>query len=471
MGDAADGARGSRDGWHAVLFAAGCAGVAIAAAVAIVLVVSRRGANSPAAATAIVEPIMKRALTPTAEAVRYRFDVRPSVGSAPVDSLAGLEALEHRVATSAQPTALDLGELADFYLRRAMLNADPRDYDKAEDAAKRSLVVLPEPNGAVMTIAKVATARHDFKKAIEIATDYAQHGSGVGAFQILATSYLATGELGKAADAAELMTGAKPSTGAFFTRALVEQAQGRDTEAEYDFEHAVVVEEGGDLPESARLRTLWGRFLLRRGDAAGAKLCLDEAVRIVPDYPLAVANQGELALRTGHPAEAKALFEKAFVSTRLVRYLIDEARAQEAGGDRDGADRTRTQVEKLVRAELAAGGFGHALELVEVLVDRGQAADLVEAISIGREEVERRGSADVKFQLARAFARSGKRFEGLPLIHAVLASGARDARFYELASRLEAMDGNQPRAAMYAKEATAMDPGGAAWRALGMAPR
>ncbi|HEY4178229.1 MAG TPA: hypothetical protein VGM90_15385 [Kofleriaceae bacterium] len=471
MGNAADDVRGNREGWHAVLFAAGCAGVAIAAAVAIVLVVSRHGANSPAPVVQKSESIAKRALTPTPEVVRYKFEVRPTVGSTPVDSLAGLEALEQRVAASAQPSALDLGELADFYLRRAILNADPRDYDKAEETAKRSLAVLPEPNGAIMTIAKVATARHDFKKAIEIASDYAIHGSGTGAFQILATSYLAIGELEKAAAAAELMVGAKPTTGAFFTRALVEQAQGRDVEAEYDFEHAVVLEEQGDLPESARLRTLWGRFLLRRGDAVGAKLCFDEAVRIVPDYPLAVSNQAELALRTGHPTEAKALFEKAFVSTRLVRYLIDEARAQEAGGDRDGADRTRTQVEKLVRAELAAGGFGHSLELVEVLVDRGQPADLVEAISVGREEVERRGSADVKFQLARAYARSNKRFEGLPLIHSTLASGARDARFYELASKLEAMDGNQPRAAMYEKEAVAMDPGGPAWRALGMTPR
>jgi tetratricopeptide (TPR) repeat protein len=402
--------------------------------------------------------------------VRYRFQVQPAVGTPPADPMAGLTALEQRVAASAQPSALDLGELADFYLRRAMLNADPRDYDKAEETAKRSLAVLPDPNGSIMTIAKIATARHDFTKAIEIATDYAKHGSGTGAFQILATSYLAIGELDKAAEAAELMS-AKPSTGASFTRALVEQAQGRDSEAEFDFEHAVALEENGDLPESARLRTLWGRFLLRRGDAAGAKLCLDEAVRIVPDYPLAVANQGELALRTGHPQEAKALFEKAFVSTRLVRYLIDEARAQEAGGDRDAADRTRTQVEKLVRAELAAGGFGHAMELVEVLVDRGQPADLVEAISVGREEIERRGSAEVKFQVARAYARSNKRFEGLPLIHAALASGAREARFYELASKLEAMDGNAPRAAMYEKEAVALDPGGTGWRTIGMAPR
>ena len=49
-------------------------------------------------------------------------------------------------------------------------------------------------------------------------------------------------------------------------------------------------------------------------------------------------------------------------------------------------------------------------------------------------------------------------------IQAALATGARDARLYELAARLE----SGPRAVLYARQAEALDPGGSGWRNLGM---
>jgi tetratricopeptide (TPR) repeat protein len=247
-------------------------------------------------------------------------------------------------------------------------------------------------------------------------------------------------------------------------RALVRQARGKDVEAASDFARAVKVEEAGDPQGGARLRTLWGRFLLRRGDLIGARLVLDEALRIVPDYPLARAQRAELALRTGNTKEARAMFDQAFAASRQVRYLIDLARAQELAGDRAAADASRAQVERMVRAELADNGFGHQLDLVEILTDRGTPADLVEAIRLGREEIERRPSADTRFQLARALFRSGDREEARVQVQAALATGARDARLFELASRLE----TGARSEELAKEAVALDPGDSGWRKLGM---
>lgn len=191
-------------------------------------------------------------------------------------------------------------------------------------------------------------------------------------------------------------------------------------------------------------------------------------MRIAPGYPLAVAHQGELALRTGHPRQAKEQFERAFVASRQVRYLIDEARAQELAGDLAGATSTRTQVERLVRAELRENGLGHRLDLVEVLVDRGTPDDLREAVTLAAAEVLARPSADTRFQQARALAAGGNRREALEAVRAALATGARDARLYELASRLERANGNEPRAALYAGEAARLDPGNGGWRGLGL---
>ena len=416
-------------------------------------------------ASAVATP--RSALAPDPQIVHYRYPVGPA-RIAPIDDLnESITILETRIA---QPVAspMEMADLADLYLRRAQIAADPADYAKSEAVAKRSLAALRFPSSAPLTLAKVASAHHEFRTAIALAREFLTHSKSPGALGVLASSHLALGELDRASEAAEWAVGVKPDTAGYLMRALVFQAQGRDAEAAYDFAHASQVEVAGDPEEAARLRTLWARFLLRRGEWASAETLLTEAIRIAPEFPLAVAHQGELALRTGHAKQAKDLFERAFVASRQVRYLIDEARAQELAGDLAGANSTRTQALRLVRTELRENGLGHRLDLIEILVDRGTPADITEAIPLAAAEVLSRPSVETRFQQARALAAGGNRREALDAVRAALATGAREARLYELTARLERAQGNAQRADLYAGEAARLDPGSAGWRGLGL---
>src|SRR5262249_41114104 len=151
-----------------------------------------------------------------------------------------------------------------------------------------SLQRLPWPNSAALTLAKLASARHDFREAIESAQKYLERNRTVGALSVQVSSYMALGELERAAELAEEAVALHPDGSVYLLRALVMQAQGRDSEATFDFGRAVLAEDFGNREESAKLRALWGRFLLRRGELAGAHLLLDEALRIVPRHPLAL---------------------------------------------------------------------------------------------------------------------------------------------------------------------------------------
>ena len=398
-------------------------------------------------------------LAPEASSVRYRF----AAAIARDDTNATIAALEARVKEMRSP--FDLGELAELYLRRAQRDGDADDYRRAEDAAQRSLAVLRAPNGAVLTLAKLAATRHQFREAIALAQEQLGHKRSAAPYAVMATAHLALGELAAATEAANAALALEPDSGSYLTRALVLAAQGRDGEAAYDFARAASLEQFGDPQGAARLRALWARFLLRRGELVGARELLAEALRIVPEYPLALAYQGELALREGRPEKARAQLEQAFAASRQVRYLIEQARAQEVTGDRDGADITRAQVEQIVRAELVEGGLGHRLDLVEVLVDRG--AHLAEAVALAREEVARRPGADARFQLARALARTGKLDDALAQLQAALDTGARDARLFELAAELEQQRGDATRAELFHADAERLDPGGAGLRYAG----
>ena len=396
-------------------------------------------------------------LAPDPELVRYDHAPAPTHHDTTLGDT--ILELEKRVAGT-QPSPIDLADLANLFLRQG----DPAGFAKAEATARRSIAILEQPNAAHLVLAKLANARHDFREAVRIAEAQLVHTRSPGAYNVLAVAHLALGELAQAAAATEAAVALEPTTPAYLTRALVMQAQGRDAEAAFDFARAAAVEDFGDPEEAARLRALWARFLVRRGELAGASALIDEALRLVPQDPLALAQRGELRLRLGDIDGAKRAFEAAFAASRQVRYLIDLARAQELGRDLDGATSTRAQAERIIRGDLEAHGVGHQLELVEVLVDRARPEDLREAITRAREEVERRPSAETRFQLARALTRSGAVEEAAAEIRLALASGARDARMYELAARLE----RGPRRQLYAREAEALDRGGSGWRTLGL---
>jgi Tfp pilus assembly protein PilF len=397
-------------------------------------------------------------LAPDPALVRYRYPL--TLPDASDEMEATIAALEARMKES--PNPFDAADLAEKYCARAQREGDRRDHALSEAYAKRSLELLKTPNAARLTLAKLANARHDFRRAIEIAREHLAVKRSAGAHLIIATAQLALGDPSAAAQAADAAIAIRADTSAHLTRALALEAQGRDAEAAFDFGRAAELEDYGDKSAAARLRTLWGRFLLRRGAYADASTLFEEALRIVPDFTLAVAGQGELALRTGRAAEAIARFEKAFAASRQTRYLIDRARAQELANDRAGANELRAHAEKLVRADVE----GHRLELVEILLDRGDARDFAEAAEIAGGELSRRSSFEVRFQLARALSRSGDRDGARAQVAAALALGTKDARLYELAARLEAT--NPGRAAMYMREADRLDPARTGWRSSGM---
>jgi tetratricopeptide (TPR) repeat protein len=380
-------------------------------------------------------------LLPDPSVVRYRFSTQVE------DDRATMAALEARVRTPvASPS--DVAELAELHLRR-------NDFARADELTRRSLEVLRTPNPSLLVRAKLANATHDFHGAIALAREALEHKQTAGAFQVIATAELALGDLTAAGEAADAALSLKPDTGGYFMRALIEQAQGRDAEAGFDFARAAALEDQGAPSEAARLRALWGRFLMRRGEHDGAARLFTEALRISPGQPLATALRGELALRTGDLKKARALYERAFADSGQLRYLIDQARVLQLAGE--DAKPLRTQIVRMLRDE----GVGHRLELVEVLLDLD---DAKEALALAREELAARPSVDVRFQLARALARTHDLDRALSQVRAALATGAKEAQLYELAARLERTHGNAPRAELYAREARKLDPGHSGWR-------
>jgi tetratricopeptide (TPR) repeat protein len=401
-------------------------------------------------------------LLPDVAAAHYRFALA-TPDEAETDT-ASIAALEARLA--AQPSPFDAADLAGLYYRRAQRLGTETDYEASERLAKRSLELLPSPNPARLTLAKLANVRHQFADAIGMARrQLAGPGADArGAHLVIATAELAVGDLAHASEEADAAIALRPDESGYVTRALVRQAQGRDLEAAADFARAATSEQAGDRYGAAHLRALWGRFLLRRGAYREARAVIDEALRIAPQSPIAIAQRGELLLRTGKAADAAKTFEHAFERSRQVRYLLDEARARSLAGDAENAQELRAQIETIVRGDPRA----HAIDLIEVLIDIGSPERVAEAIQLATAELTRRASFEVRFQLARALARAGRLDDAMVQLDAAVASGAREAQLFELLAHVETRRGDRKRAAEHTRLATELDPANAGWRTLGI---
>src|SRR5256712_8143953 len=252
------------------------------------------GAMGVAAAVVLGILFWAHAAATPGTAYHYRFERSPR-GAVKQALQREIEFYQARL-TYDPNSGLNLAALAGTYVRMARATGDLRWYLLAEQTAQRSRVSLPfQNNGALIALARVAEARHDFQGAIRLA----QQAGNAEALSIIVTSNLAMGKVDEAARAAETLFQGGPGLTGYTLRSLVEVAQGKDEAAIIDLQRAIVSEEPGEVASSVWARTLLGRLHYRRGRLRPAADIYREALAILPQYPPALSNLAGLEMRQG----------------------------------------------------------------------------------------------------------------------------------------------------------------------------
>ncbi len=390
---------------------------------------------------------------------RYRFAREPRG--------AVRQTLQHEIAfyqgrIAREPhDGLDLAALGGTYLKMAKATGDVTWFLLAEQAGQRSLANLPFHNsGALMVLARVAEARHNFHEAIELAAQIWSED----ALGILVTSNLAAGNVVEATRAAEVLVSRTPSLVGYTLRALVEVARGQDDRALADFHRAIASEEPGEAGSSAWARTLLGRLHYQRGEHDLAEALYREALRILPQYPLALVNLAELKIRQGKYALAEQLLTQVVTITKASPNVYDHvllrglARIRELRGDLSPAQQMWDEAEARLRQDVASGQFGHRRELARLLLERHRARDLPEALSLMEAELHVRRDAETLDIYAWALSSVGRWSQAREVMRQAFDSGVRDARFFYRAGVIEQALGNHREAQQFFRVATQTDP-------------
>ncbi len=348
----------------------------------------------------------------------------------------------------------------------------------AEQAAQRSIADLPFDNkGALLVLARIAEARHDFVTALRLAKQVGSDNEDAIALEV--TSHLAMGKVSEANAAAEALVNRIPNLGSLTLRALVRESQGRDAEVLQDYRQAMAAEEPGEVAGSARARSLLGRFYARRGQFVQAKALLKEALRLVPRYPLALIYLADLETRQGNYREAEGYYSKVSAYSGPVATVFDRivfrgmARVKDLQGDAIESGRLRDKAEARLRQEQVSGsgGFGHRRDLASLLLEKGRSQDVAQALALMQEEVKIRRDAVTLDTLAWALSASGEWQKADRVMAEIRTSGIRDAGMFYRAGAIARTLGKDTESRAYFHKSKEIDPSfdDRARQALGLA--
>ena len=389
----------------------------------------------------------------------YRYNlVRPPSGTVTLELGREMSFYQQRIRQNPDG-GLDRAGLAMAYLKMARASGDVSWYLLAEQAAQESLAKLPFSNdGAVLALAKVAEARHDFAKAI----DLAQKVPSDNASGILVTANLAIGEVDKASKAAETLVKQIPTIGSVTLQALVEVAQGKNTEARQSFQQAITIEETGETGSSVWARSLLGRLYYRHGQLEQARNLYLEALRITPQYAPALLSLAQLEIRLGNYKAAEKLYSQFFQLVNKSPTIYDHvvwrgmARIQDLQGNFPEAKKWRDRAEARLRQDLV--GFGHRKELAQLLLESNRPELVAEALTLMQAEIRDRRDAETLSNLALALSRSGRWREAQQVMIQARRWGIKEAGIFHQTATIEQRLGNSSQANKFLQLAQEIDP-------------
>jgi tetratricopeptide (TPR) repeat protein len=389
---------------------------------------------------------------------RYRFS-RSAQGTVTLALGKEIAFYQERIRRSPED-GLDRASLASTYLKMARATGDVSWYLLAEQSAQQSLAKLPFHNdGAVLALARVAQARHDFAEAIRLAE---QVPGKEEALSVMVTAKLAMGKVDEASVAADALVNRYPALGSLTLMALVNVAQGKDDAAIQNFQQALAAEEPGETGGSIWARTLLGRLNYKRGQLKKARELYQESLLVLPQYPPALLNLAELEVRLGDYQAAERYYSQVFLTSQRSPTVYDHVvmrgmvRVKELSGDKSGAKLWLDKAEARLREDLAS--FGHRRELARLLLERGGSKNIAEALTLMQIEVRVRRDAETLDTLAWALSGLGRWPEAKAAMQEALRSGIRDPGLFHRAGVIEQALGNQPQALAFFRLVQETDP-------------
>ena len=349
--------------------------------------------------------------------------------------------------------------LAIAYVEQGRLTGVPSYYEKASDAATKSLELAPEDNySGLAASAAIASARHDFDAALDFADQsLAINPRGLSALAIRVDALTELGRYTEQLAALRVADRRQPSTPIAARYAYAFELRGNQTRA------ASVLESAADTSvrsDRSYLMTLYADIQRRLGRLPQAAQALKSAQEATPEYLPAQVSLARLHIARGEPDRAVPIWRDVVAQQPLPEYLTELGelylhlgRVSEARQQFDVVDATVTLLE--------SGGVNADLETALHEAEHGSAQ---RAVRLAAAEWDRRQSIHVADAYGWALHQVGRDAEALELARRATALGTPDPRFWIHRGTIEAALGMDRPAAAHLSRGLAGDPGLSPWQ-------
>ena len=349
--------------------------------------------------------------------------------------------------------------LAVAYVEQARVGGDASLYEKADEAAARSLEIEPTDNfPALSAEAAIAAARHDFDAALAQSEQaLAINPRDLGA---LAIRVDALTELGRYADQLAALREAdrlQPSTAIAARYSYAFELRG---DLDRALEILLDAAENGSRADKAYVLTLAADILRKQGRLDEAERQLDTVRAAVPDYLPGRVSEARLAVARGDLEGAVTLWRDVVARLPLPEYLTELGELLDHLGRPDEA-RAQFDVVRATIQLLDASGVGTDLETALFEADHGSPE---RALEQARAEFRQRTSVHVADALAWALHRSSRDREALGVARRATRLGSPEAKFWIHRGTIEAALGMTAAARTHLRRGLDTDPGLSPWQ-------
>ena len=345
--------------------------------------------------------------------------------------------------------------LGDAFMQKARETADASYYGRAEQAFERALELDTADGAALVGLAWVQSARHEFEKSTESARKaLAVDATNAAAYGLLGDAALELGDYDLAAEHYQKMLDLRPDISAYSRSAHFLFVVGDVRRATWLMDRAIKA--GAPYAENtAWCRAQLALMHLATGNLVAAEQIVDQAIARMPSNYHVLFAQGRIRAARSDYAGAIESYRRASAIAPQHDVVVALGQLYTAADDRKSAQQQWALVETIDRLNKANGVTGD-IQLARFLAD--QERRLPEAVAIAEREFKLRPNVFAADTLAWAYYKNGRYADARRIAAKSLAHRTPDASFLFHAGMIHAKLGDRATAQRQLAQALSLNP-------------
>ena len=343
--------------------------------------------------------------------------------------------------------------LGEAYALKARESGDLASFERAEDALRKSLDLLPGYTRARVALAQVLCDRHKFGEALDLAgLTFHENPGNLYALATLGDAQLGLGRYEEAEATYQKLLSRNTEPSTLARMAHIEELKGRTEEALDLLRRAALAEQkAAETQSAAWYEVRLGEISFDAGRLDDAETAYRAVLTSFPDHHEATWNLAKVRAARGHYDEAIALLEKAMAGAPEPSLLATLGELYVKNGQ---DERARQVFERLEQTAQRFPEYRRELVLFYAQHDR----QLSRAVELAQEDLLTRGDIYGYDALAWALYKDGRPEEAAKAMAQALKLGTRDARLFYHAGLIDNRLGDRNSARTWLGRALALNP-------------